>query len=172
MPYFSRHLQVKLLGLAGPEPPRRPLGRFPGPRLSAAILAAACLAGCSTPNTPPAADVGVDQAWHDARLVAGREKGGRAVAGTGTSMEPLYGDNTMLVITPIAYDRLRPGMIVAYISHTGVRVVHQLVQKKKDGWRVKGLNNEVIDRELVTPKNLIGVIYASFNYETDTSARK
>ncbi len=172
MPYFARHLQVKLLRSAGLSPSSRRSGRRSRGGLAGALLAAALGAACSTPNTPPAADVSVDQAWHDARMVAGREQGGRAVAGTGTSMEPLYGDNTMLVITPIAYDRLQPGMIVAYVSHTGVRVVHQLVKKLKDGWRVKGLNNEVVDNELVTPKNLIGVIYASFNYETDTSTKK
>jgi hypothetical protein len=48
-----------------------------------------------------------------------------------------------------------------------VRVVHRLVIKLADGWRIMGLNNDRIDDELVTPQNLIGVIYASFNYDAD-----
>lgn len=150
---------------------RRVPGRV-GVALPAGLLLAAAWAGCHTPNTAPAANVSANQAWHDAQMVAGREPGSRAVVGSGASMKPMYGNDTMLVITPIAYDRLRPGMIVAYLSHTGVRVVHQLVKKLPGGWQVKGLNNEVVDRELVTPQNLIGVIYASFNYETDETGKK
>jgi hypothetical protein len=46
--------------------------------------------------------------------------------------------------------------------------VHRLVDKLADGWRVQGLNNDRVDDDVVTRKNLIGVIYASFNY-TDES---
>ncbi|HUL52749.1 MAG TPA: S24/S26 family peptidase [Opitutaceae bacterium] len=105
----------------------------------------------------------VNDAWRDAKLVAGREPGRTPAAGAGTSMQPVYGDNTMLVISPIDYDQLRPGMTVAYMNQRGVRVVHRLVQKLADGWQVIGLNNDRVDDDVVTRKNLIGVIYASFN---------
>ncbi|HTT57169.1 MAG TPA: hypothetical protein VMF63_08670 [Opitutaceae bacterium] len=117
---------------------------------------------------PPTAAVGVEQAWQDAKLVASRAPGRIPVVGAGTSMEPVYGDNTMLVISPIAYNQLRPGMTVAYRNREGLRVVHELVEKLDDGWRVKGINNAQADPELVTRRNLIGVVYASFNYDDDT----
>lgn len=87
--------------------------------------------------------------------------------GTGSSMQPVYGDETLLVINPIAYDDLRPGMTVAYRNQRGVRVVHRLVVRLADGWRIMGLNNDRVDEDVVTRENLIGVVYASFNYDKD-----
>ena len=137
--------------------------------LAAAVAALGGFTGCATtePDAAPSADVSVDQAWHDAKTVADRVPGRLPVVGTGTSMQPVYGDNTMLVITPINFDELKAGMTVAYVNRDGVRIVHRLEEKVAGGWRVKGLNNEVHDNELVTRKNLIGVIYASFNYDGD-----
>jgi hypothetical protein len=165
MSHPCRRLQVKLLSLRG----------F-GAAAAAALLAG--VGGCASappparppvpaPAVAPAANVGVDQAWHDAKLVAGRGPGRIPVVGAGRSMEPIYGDNTMLVISPIAYNQLRPGMTVAYRNREGLRVVHVLVEKLEDGWRVQGLNNAAPDPELVTRKNLLGVVYASFNYDDD-----
>ena len=120
---------------------------------------------------PPSADVNVNEAWRDAKMVAAREPGRLPAAGTGSSMQPVYGDNTLLVISPIDYGQLRAGMTVAYVNHNGVRVVHRLVEKREGGWRVMGLNNERVDTDLVTQKNLLGVIYASFNYDSDAAPK-
>lgn len=92
--------------------------------------------------------------------------------GTGTSMQPVFGEDTLLVINPIAYDDLKPGMTVAYRNQRGVRVVHRLVVKLADGWRIMGLNNDRVDDAVVTRENLIGVIYASFNYDADEPPKK
>ena len=175
-------LQVKLFGEIGAW--RRP---FPAAvrgagRSIPAVLAALVWGGCSATALPPAAppaatvaptaNVKVDEAWNDAKLVAAREPGGMPVMGSGSSMQPVYGDNTMLVIKPIAYDQLQAGMSVAYLNRRGARVVHRLVERTPDGWRVQGLNNERADAELVTRRNLIGVIYASFNYEDEPPPKK
>lgn len=167
MSHLARRLQVKLLpamswaaaalvlgagGCASAPPP-------PAPAPAPAALA------------PPAANVGVDQAWRDAKLVAARGTGRIPVVGAGSSMEPIYGDSTMLVISPIAYNQLRAGMTVAYRNRDGLRVVHVLVEKLDDGWRVRGLNNAAPDPELVTRKNLIGVVYAAFNYDGDEAPK-
>jgi len=133
--------------------------------------------GCMSSPTPvpavsPSANVNVNEAWRDAKTVAAREPGRMPAAGTGSSMQPVYGDNTLLVISPIDYEQLRAGMTVAYVNHNGVRVVHRLVEKKEGGWRVMGLNNERVDQDLVTKKNLLGVIYASFNYDGETALPK
>jgi hypothetical protein len=58
------------------------------------------------------------------------------------------------------------------VNRDGIRIVHRLVEKVAGGWRVRGLNNEEVDAELVTRKNLIGVIYASFNYEREEPPNK
>ncbi|MBK9992135.1 MAG: S24/S26 family peptidase [Verrucomicrobia bacterium] len=105
------------------------------------------------------------QAWKDAELVASMGEGRASAAGSGGSMQPVFGSNTMVVISKIAYEDLKPGMTVAYMSRKGHQVVHQILEKKARGWRVQGLNNENVDQELVTRENLLGVIYASFAAE-------
>ena len=80
-------------------------------------------------------------------------------------MQPVFGSNTMVVISKIAYEDLKAGMTVAYMNRKGHQVVHQILEKKARGWRVQGLNNENVDLELVTRENLLGVIYASFAAE-------
>jgi hypothetical protein len=133
------------------------------------------LAGCASNSadrsdqakTPPTANVGKLQAWNDAEMLAQRAEGRSAAAGAGTSMLPIYGDNTMLVINAVPYDTLKTGMTVAYLNSRGIEVVHKLIGKEARGWLVAGLNNEEADRELVTPENLIGVVYATLNYDAD-----
>ena len=180
MPYLSSRLQVKLLGEIGARP-RGEVCRL-GPFL-AALLALGVAAGCQSapptpepapvpPPVPPTANVSVDQAWADAKMVAARGPGRIPVMGTGISMQPVYGDNTLLVISPIPYNQLRGGMTVAYRNSQGARVVHRLVEEMDGGWKVMGLNNAAVDGELVTRRNLIGVIYASFNYQDGDSESK
>jgi hypothetical protein len=143
------------------------------PKFGSVILLLFLLAGCASESaepaakTPPSADVAKLQAWRDAEMLANRAEGRSAAAGAGNSMLPIYGDNTMLVINAVPYDTLRPGMTVAYHNARGHEVVHKLIGKEANGWRVAGLNNEKADAELVTPQNLIGVVYATLNYDAD-----
>jgi hypothetical protein len=175
MAYLWDILQVKLFELSDRRCPRLGASRTDATRAVPAMLAVLTLcAGCSTvpeapreSAVPPSADVNVNQAWRDAKTVAARGPGRMPAMGTGASMQPVYGEDTLLVINPIAFDQLKPGMIVAYRNRRGVRVVHRLVVKLADGWRILGLNNDRVDDDLVTPENLIGVIYASFNYDAD-----
>jgi hypothetical protein len=126
------------------------------------------LGGCAEVPTTlpqqavPATDVGRVQAWRDAEQVAGSDGDRITVIGSGESMRPIYGENTVLVLSKIDYDSLKPGMQVAYLNQVGHRVVHVLIEKDSRGWRVQGLNNANEDRERVTRYNLIGVVYASF----------
>jgi hypothetical protein len=140
-------------------------------RLRALAAGAALLAGCAsepepaTPKPAPSTDVTELEAWRDAELITGLSRDRFTLIGSGTSMLPVYGENTVLVITKIDYDSLQRGMQVAYVASSGARVLHVLLEKGSGGWRVQGLNNEVEDRERVTPLNLIGVVYASFTTE-------
>lgn len=172
---------MKLFVQIGRRSARRPRGRAVcGWAPIAALLMLGWSGGCASSDlapaakeapVPPTANVNVDQAWHDAKMVAGREPGREPAMGSGSSMQPVYGDNTMLVISPIAYDQLREGMSVAYVNRRGTRVVHRLVEKVAGGWRVIGLNNDREDDDLVTRQNLVGVVYASFNYDDEPPKR-
>lgn len=146
-----------------------------------ATMLAVILAGCegdgaapvAAPVTPlpqmgkatPTANISKLQAWKDAELIASLGEGRLEVIGTGDSMAPVYGENTILVISRIAFDQLQSGMTVAYTNQKGHRVVHQLLAKDRLGWRIQGFNNEVEDRDRVTQENLIGVVYASLAYD-------
>jgi len=113
----------------------------------------------------PSSNVSRVQAWKDAELVSSMGEGRASAAGSGGSMQPVFGDNTMIVISKIAYEELKPGMTVAYLNRRGHQVVHQIIEKEASGWRVQGLNNEIEDLDHVTRENLLGVIYASFAAE-------
>lgn len=109
----------------------------------------------------PSANLSRVEAYKDASLIASRGEGRQALVGGGASMNPVYGENTMLVVHPIEYSQLKVGMTVVYLSKSGHRIAHQLISKESAGWRAQGINNANQDAELVTPENLIGVVYAS-----------
>lgn len=112
----------------------------------------------------PSANVTKLQAWKDAELIASLAPGRTEVVGAGDSMKPVYGENTILVISKIPFEELKAGMSVAYTNQRGRQVVHQLISRDSVGWRVQGINNAVEDKDRVTRGNLIGVIYASISY--------
>ncbi|WP_043588595.1 S24 family peptidase [Geminisphaera colitermitum] len=110
----------------------------------------------------PSVDVSRWQAWRDAEKVAAAGPDRFAVIGSGDSMQPVYGDRTVLVLQRVDYATLQPGMQVAYRNRAGRMVVHRLLKAVQGGWQAMGLNNTVPDAELVTEVNLIGIVYASF----------
>lgn len=117
----------------------------------------------------PSSDVPRHKAWADAEMIANRENGRAPLVGGGVSMNPVYGDNTMLVVKPLPYDQLEPGMTVVYRNAAGRRVAHQLISKERHGWRSQGINNADADQDLVTPENYIGVVYISLAAEEPLS---
>lgn len=128
-------------------------------------------AGCTSaaPGSSPAPDGNASrrEVWHDAELLAAREPGREVLLGAGESMAPVYGDGSVLVIRPVAYEQLRAGMTIVYLNQEGRRIAHRLLRQEQHGWRAGGLNNDEPDAELVTPENLLGVVYASLVHEPD-----
>ena len=98
-----------------------------------------------------------------ARIVRWEVHGGTIAQGDGISMAPIYGENTVVVLAPIAFEDLKPEMIVAYRNRRGELVVHQIVNKIGKKWLARGINNRTFDRDRVTKNNLVGVVYAVFN---------
>ncbi|MCX6938628.1 MAG: hypothetical protein NTU80_12180 [Verrucomicrobia bacterium] len=132
------------------------------------------LAGCAAPNDqpsgvvrdasvpPPSTNVTRNQAWRDAEAIASLDPNRLTVIGAGVSMRPIYGENTVLVLQKVPYERLSAGMNVAYRNQHGGVVLHRLIARDARGWRAVGFNNEVEDFERVTPENLLGTVYAAF----------
>jgi len=117
--------------------------------------------------TTPAANVTKLQAWKDAEMIASLAPGRTEVIGAGDSMKPVYGENTILVISKISFDELKPGMSVVYTNRRGHHVVHQALTREAAGWRVQGINNDRADADRVTRENLLGVVYASLSYSDE-----
>jgi hypothetical protein len=115
----------------------------------------------------PVANVTKLQAWKDATEIASLAPGRTEVIGAGDSMKPVYGENTILVISKIAYEDLKPAMNVVYHNRRGKLVVHQLLEREASGWRVQGINNPREDKDRVTRDNLVGVVYASLAYSEE-----
>ena len=136
---------------------------------SVALMSSGCSetvpVASTAPRPAPSTDVGKMQAWKDAERISANDEGRVTLIGSGESMRPIYGENTVLVISKIDFADLKPGMQVAYNNQAGRRVVHVLLDRDDRGWRVQGLNNASEDRERVTRHNLIGVVYASFATE-------
>lgn len=81
------------------------------------------------------------------------------ITANGTSMVPTLGDGlTTVRIEPIAYEALRPGMVVRYFNKMRFAyVVHRIAYKNLfGGWVTKGDNCQRPDRGIVTRETLQG----------------
>lgn len=83
------------------------------------------------------------------------------IAPTG-SMKPTLDENSIVTIETVAFGQLRKGDIVIYRNHSGEPIVHRLYQQSGGSWLVLGDNNPAVDREAVTPANLVGRVCAIF----------
>lgn len=113
-------------------------------------------------TSPPSSPLGAHEALGAALDLQDVGEGRQAGMGRGDSMRPLYDENTVLVIVPIAFEDLERGMLVAYRNSQGRRVVHSLVWRDSYGWIAQGFGNTGQDRERVTTYNLEGVVYGAF----------
>jgi signal peptidase I len=118
----------------------------------AVVMAATCL--CADAIADPLAD---------ARALATAHQGLRIMRVSGTSMEPFFTDGAVVVVRPLAFNRLEAGMLVIYRNRFGETVAHRLLTRTPNGWRAKGQANDKPDSSLVTPANFIGIVYATFN---------
>jgi len=83
------------------------------------------------------------------------------IAPTG-SMKPTLDENSVVAVETVFFSQLRQGDIVIYQSASGQPIVHRLHALIHDQWQVLGDNNSAVDREMVTPANLLGRVCAIF----------
>ena len=111
-----------------------------------------------------------DQLKH-AEKMAAQIKDAIAFRGIGQSMEPLYAPNTAVVVAPIRYDDIKKGMTVVYVKRSGRHVAHAVIGETRGGYLVQGINNDEADAEVVTERNLIGVVVQAYA-SADTTFRQ
>jgi hypothetical protein len=111
---------------------------------------------------PPVTAVPSGAALAMAERVAATREGDFALAGMGESMAPYFVPGTAVVVHPTSYFLLRRGMSVVYVNRGGTPVAHMLLEKSPQGWLAIGLNNREPDDDVITPRNLVGVITSAF----------
>lgn len=136
--------------------------------ISAAALLILSL-GCATgdPAVSPSSNASRHEVMGAALELESQGEGRSVSIGTGPSMAPVYGGSSFIVTHPVAFGDLAAGMIVAFISEEGGRVVHQLTRETPLGWKSRGINNRTEDPGYVTPENLLGVVYGVFQAGDD-----
>lgn len=114
-------------------------------------------------NTPKPTIVTQGAQFREAEKAAATIPGAEAFWGMGSSMEPLYASNTAIIVAPMKFTELKKGMTVVYMSSRGRMVAHSLKSDLPKGWIVQGLNNDEEDDDLVTKKNIVGVIVKAYS---------
>jgi len=125
-------------------------------------LAASYMLGCNTTGTTNTtfAPIEYDEAFKLGQMVKFADSGAYMARTSGSSMEPVLTKNTIIIVRPIDFEDLEVGMTVGYLNDDGYRVLHQLVRPAgQDAWVAKGINNAREDKDKVTRKNLLGVLY-------------
>jgi hypothetical protein len=114
-------------------------------------------------QTPAATIVSHGQQLKEAEKAAAQIPGAEALWGVGSSMEPLYASNTAIIVAPVKFEELKRGMTVVYMNSRGRMVAHSLKGDMPKGWIAQGVNNDREDDDLVTRRNLIGVIVKAYS---------
>lgn len=119
------------------------------------------VAGCNTTTQSTTfAPIEYDKAFKLGQMVKFADSGAYMARTSGTSMEPVLTKNTIIIVRPIDFDDLEAGMTVGYSNKDGYSVLHQLQRRAgPDAWIAKGINNPRPDRDHVTRRNLLGVLY-------------
>ena len=119
------------------------------------------IAGNYVAGSPSAELRPLGEARQQADRVVATTPGSFIVRGTGNSMLPLYSSGTLLVVKPVAFEKLTRGMSVVFRKDNR-NIAHVLVAKTKDGWHTTGLNNRRNDYISVNADNIRGVVVAAY----------
>jgi hypothetical protein len=114
-------------------------------------------------QTPASVLVSEGQQMKRAEQAAAEIPGAEAFWGVGNSMEPLYATHTAIVVAPVRFCDLQAGMTVVYLNHEGRMVAHALTGDVPNGWIAQGVNSDREDEDLVTSRNLVGVIVKAYS---------
>lgn len=76
----------------------------------------------------------------------------------GSSMEPVLHDGDVVHVMPVPFEDLNEGDVVVY--RIGDELVsHRIYQRDANSWHAKGDANPYFDRQKVTRRNYVGLVY-------------
>lgn len=82
--------------------------------------------------------------------------------GSGKSMLPYYGDDSVLIIETASYNKLKMGTSVVYRDRNVNLVGHLLQENFGNDWYACSVNNKKQDPQVITERNYISVILAFY----------
>lgn len=139
--------------------------------LSLLALLTGCNSTTSSKNTT-FAPIDYNEAFKLGQMVKFNDSGAYMARTSGTSMEPVLTKNTIIIVRPIDFEDLEAGMTVGYTNKDGYRVLHQLIRRAgSEAWIAKGINNAREDKDRVTRRNLLGVLYTVLYNEASEPTR-
>ena len=150
-----------------------------GPRrfrvLLAAFLGSLAWQGCSTVDTTariPAEAVArnspvpqvctASEAMACVRQYLRDHPGSDFAVGRGDSMEPLYRDRDVIILTRPDLSDLKTGQTVMFIGEDGIPTAHILVARTSGGLVTCGLNNTACDPGVLRDSAFMGVVVKAF----------
>jgi hypothetical protein len=140
-----------------------------------ALSLLALLTGCNTTTSSKNttfAPIDYNEAFKLGQMVKFNDSGAYMARTSGTSMEPVLTKNTIIIVRPIDFEDLEVGMTVGYTNKDGHRVLHQLIRRAgSEAWIAKGINNAREDKDRVTRRNLLGVLYTVLYNEASEPTR-
>ncbi len=117
----------------------------------------------------PQSSVSFRKALADAESVAALNAGWSVMKAAGDSMNPHFGDSSLLLVDQVSFERLQSGMIVVYRDAQGDLVGHRLIEKTANGWVARAANSTKNDPVCVTAQNFVGVVFGALHYSPETA---
>lgn len=103
--------------------------------------------------------VSYEQALTDAVRIAQLNQDWEVMRCSGTSMEPFYGKDSIILVDKADISELRSGMIAVYRDADGVLVAHKVINATSSQAWGQGFNNKHRDPDPITADNLTGVVF-------------
>ena len=103
--------------------------------------------------------VSYERALADAARIVQSHQNWEVMRCAGISMEPFYGQDSIVLVDKVDIADLRSGMIAVYRDADGVLVAHQVIEATSSQAWGHGINNKQRDPDPITADNLSGVVF-------------
>lgn len=117
---------------------------------------------------PVSSPVPYEQALNDAIRLRSLKADWQAFQAVGDSMLPHYSDHSVLLLSPVRFDQIENGMMIAYVDQDGDLVGHLVVSVDSHTVTTRGANNERSDPMEVSPSQIVGQVFGVLHGKAGT----
>lgn len=120
-------------------------------------------------SAAPKSSVSFEQALADARQVTKMNPAWSVMRCAGISMDPFFGDASLMLVEAVDFAKVREGMVIVYRDAEDDLVAHSVISVSPDGIIAKGYNNRTEDPHPVTADSFVGVAFGFLHTNGDHS---